>query len=226
MRDLRPRVALAFLTQHPAYSAGSRPPTGSRFHPRERLVTQLTAPGPLTALEIAKQFPTLGISLGDQRPQDPRVPTSLPAPTHVPKAWTEAITDAASGRIERIPYELCVLIALREALRRREVYVEGAGRWRNLDEDLPGGHPRRALRRAGQKENWNGANDKIFYGKERRAHRPRPRARRGLHAGAVLPGLRQHPAAAGVLADPAWAERLTAEDRRGLSPLFWSHINS
>ncbi|MGW4476242.1 Tn3 family transposase [Nonomuraea sp. NPDC004354] len=29
-----------------------------------------------------------------------------------------------------------------------------------------------------------------------------------------------------VLADPAWAERLTAEDRRGLSPLFWSHINS
>ncbi|MET9339050.1 Tn3 family transposase [Nonomuraea sp. NPDC003804] len=28
-----------------------------------------------------------------------------------------------------------------------------------------------------------------------------------------------------VPADPAWAERLTAEDRRGLSPLFWSHIN-
>ncbi|GAA2418276.1 hypothetical protein GCM10010404_91080 [Nonomuraea africana] len=28
-----------------------------------------------------------------------------------------------------------------------------------------------------------------------------------------------------MLADPAWAERLTAEDRRGLSPLFWSHIN-
>ena len=28
-----------------------------------------------------------------------------------------------------------------------------------------------------------------------------------------------------VLADPAWAERLTAEDRRGLSPLFWTHVN-
>jgi Tn3 transposase DDE domain-containing protein len=28
-----------------------------------------------------------------------------------------------------------------------------------------------------------------------------------------------------VLADPAWAGRLTAEDRRGLNPLFWSHVN-
>ena len=42
------------------------------------------------------------------------------------------------GRVERIPYELCVLIALRDALRRREVYVQGAGRWKNPDEDLPG----------------------------------------------------------------------------------------
>jgi hypothetical protein len=54
----------------------------------------------------------------------------------VPKAWQDAVTDE-NGRIERIPYELCVLIALREALRRREVYVQGAGRWRNPDEDLP-----------------------------------------------------------------------------------------
>src|SRR6266536_3550480 len=27
-----------------------------------------------------------------------------------------------------------------------------------------------------------------------------------------------------VLADPAWEEALTAEDRRGLTPLFWSHV--
>jgi len=40
--------------------------------------------------------------------------------------------------VERIPYELCVLIALRDALRRREVYVQGAGRWKDPDEDLPG----------------------------------------------------------------------------------------
>jgi hypothetical protein len=25
--------------------------------------------------------------------------------------------------------------------------------------------------------------------------------------------------------DPAWAGKLTEEDRRGLSPLFWSHVN-
>jgi Tn3 transposase DDE domain len=27
-----------------------------------------------------------------------------------------------------------------------------------------------------------------------------------------------------VLADPAWEQALTAEDRRGLTPLFWSHV--
>ena len=27
-----------------------------------------------------------------------------------------------------------------------------------------------------------------------------------------------------VLADQAWADRLTAEDRRGLTPLFWAHV--
>jgi Tn3 transposase DDE domain len=55
----------------------------------------------------------------------------------VPKAWREAVVDDA-GRVERIPYELCVLVALRDALRRREVYVDGANRWRNPDDDLPG----------------------------------------------------------------------------------------
>ncbi|MEU7864555.1 hypothetical protein [Nonomuraea sp. NPDC049141] len=55
----------------------------------------------------------------------------------VPKAWRDGVVDEDS-QVERIPYELCVLIALREALRRREVYVQGAGRWKEPDEDLPG----------------------------------------------------------------------------------------
>lgn len=63
---------------------------------------------------------------------------TVPIEGVVPKAWTESIADAEAGKVERIPYELCVLIALREALRRREIYVEGAGRWRDPDEDLPG----------------------------------------------------------------------------------------
>nr|WP_308209040.1 Tn3 family transposase [Actinoallomurus purpureus] len=28
-----------------------------------------------------------------------------------------------------------------------------------------------------------------------------------------------------VLAEPAWAEKLSEEDRRGLTALFWSNIN-
>ena len=52
----------------------------------------------------------------------------------VPHAWREAVLDDR-GRVERIPYELCVLIALRDALRRRELYVDGAS---NPDHDLPG----------------------------------------------------------------------------------------
>ena len=42
-----------------------------------------------------------------------------------------------AGRVERIPYELCVLVALRKAIRRREICVRGRQRWRNPEEDLP-----------------------------------------------------------------------------------------
>jgi hypothetical protein len=55
----------------------------------------------------------------------------------VRKDWREAVVDER-GRIERIPYELCVLVALRDAIRRREIYVEGAARWRDPEDDLPG----------------------------------------------------------------------------------------
>ncbi|MGH3304903.1 MAG: Tn3 family transposase, partial [Streptosporangiaceae bacterium] len=61
----------------------------------------------------------------------------VPVDGVVPKAWMDGVVDD-DGRVERIPYELCVLIALRDALRRREVYVQGAGRWKDPDEDLPG----------------------------------------------------------------------------------------
>ena len=54
----------------------------------------------------------------------------------VPEEWRDAVVDER-GRVARIPYELCVLGALRAALRRREVWVVGAARWRDPDEDLP-----------------------------------------------------------------------------------------
>ena len=40
-------------------------------------------------------------------------------------------------RINRITYEICVLEALRERLRCKEIWVVGADRYRNPDEDLP-----------------------------------------------------------------------------------------
>lgn len=54
----------------------------------------------------------------------------------VPPGWRGAVVDE-QGRTERIPYELCALIALRDAIRRREVWVVGASRWRDPEEDLP-----------------------------------------------------------------------------------------
>lgn len=47
-------------------------------------------------------------------------------------------TSADKERVHRISYEICVLQALRERLRTKEIWVEGADRWRNPDEDLPG----------------------------------------------------------------------------------------
>ncbi|MEV4498517.1 Tn3 family transposase [Micromonospora arborensis] len=50
--------------------------------------------------------------------------------------WRPAVVDDR-GRVERIPYELCVLQALRDAVRRREIWVDGARAWRNPETDLP-----------------------------------------------------------------------------------------
>jgi len=61
---------------------------------------------------------------------------SVPLDGVVPKSWRPAVIDDR-GRVERIPYELCVLVALRDAIRRREVFIDDARRWRDPDHDLP-----------------------------------------------------------------------------------------
>jgi TnpA family transposase len=78
-------------------------------------------------------------------------------------------------------------------------------------------------------ENWNSANKDIFYGK----------------AGDLTGDDREHVEVSAlalhlvqativylntnliqiVLRDPAWRDRLTEDDRRGLSALFWTHLN-
>ena len=58
----------------------------------------------------------------------------------VPPGWADTVirTDAKGHpRIDRINYEICVLQSLRDKLRCKEVWVVGADRYRNPDEDLP-----------------------------------------------------------------------------------------
>lgn len=62
---------------------------------------------------------------------------TVPVAGVVPAAWHDAVIDD-HGRVERIPYEMCVLTSLRSAIRRREIWVVGATRWRDPEADLPG----------------------------------------------------------------------------------------
>ncbi|GGS36790.1 hypothetical protein Snoj_16620 [Streptomyces nojiriensis] len=55
----------------------------------------------------------------------------------VRKDWRSAVVDDKGG-VERIPYELCTLVALPEAIRRREICIEGGLRRRNPEDDLAG----------------------------------------------------------------------------------------
>lgn len=79
-------------------------------------------------------------------------------------------------------------------------------------------------------ENWNGANGKIFYGKdgvltgEDREHAEVSMLALHLLQSALV-YVNTQPIQA-VLRDPEWAERLTPEDRRGLSPLFWGRTST
>ena len=59
----------------------------------------------------------------------------------VPPSWREVVQERdARGhvRIHRLTYEICVLQSLRDQLRCREIWVEGADRYRNPDADVPG----------------------------------------------------------------------------------------
>jgi Tn3 transposase DDE domain/Domain of unknown function (DUF4158) len=52
--------------------------------------------------------------------------------------WCDLVEDERHpGRINRISYEVCLLSTLREKVRCKEVWVQGAQRFRNPDEDVP-----------------------------------------------------------------------------------------
>lgn len=60
----------------------------------------------------------------------------VPVDGVIPVKWRDVVI-AAGGRINLIDYELCVLKALRERIRAKEIWVIGADRHRNPDDDLP-----------------------------------------------------------------------------------------
>ena len=58
----------------------------------------------------------------------------------IPKKWRHIVIDLAKDgieRVNRIDYEVCVLRALRKRLRIKEIWVEGADRYRDPERDLP-----------------------------------------------------------------------------------------
>jgi len=69
----------------------------------------------------------------------PTFPTgeTVPLDGVVAKGWQDLVHNDEHGEINRISYEWCVLTTLREKLRCKEVWVKGARRFRNPDEDVP-----------------------------------------------------------------------------------------
>ena len=68
------------------------------------------------------------------------VEESVPLAGVVQQHWENVVFEKdrqGQARVNRISYELCVLEALRERLRCKEVWVGGANRYRHPDEDLP-----------------------------------------------------------------------------------------
>jgi TnpA family transposase len=87
----------------------------------------------IEALELLKKY-----ALSQQRYYSPT--DEVPIEGVLKSGWREILIEKDNNgneRINRINYEICVLQALRERLRCKEIWVVGANRYRNPDEDLP-----------------------------------------------------------------------------------------
>jgi TnpA family transposase len=68
------------------------------------------------------------------------VEEQVPLEGVVPSQWRDAVREVGKDgqeRINRVTYEICVLQTLRERVRCKELWVVGANRYRNPEEDLP-----------------------------------------------------------------------------------------
>ena len=87
----------------------------------------------IQALDLVKRY-------ADTKMHTFPVEEDVPLDGVVRGLWRETVIEKdAQGRerVNRITYEICVLEALREQLRCKEIWVAGANRYRNPDEDLP-----------------------------------------------------------------------------------------
>ncbi|MFE7815680.1 hypothetical protein ACFU5P_27825 [Streptomyces sp. NPDC057433] len=150
-----------------------------------------------------------------------------------PSRWREVVRkdrmefaiftpDKGPKRVMRTVYEACVFQALRDRLRCKEIWVVGADKWRNPDEDLPYDFE---VRRAEYYEKLNKPRDaKVFIAQLRSEMR--------AELGALDTKLPKLPWVTivntlmlqDVLGEPEWADLLTPADRRGRTLLFWSHV--
>ena len=89
--------------------------------------------GLINAIKLLKKYSKSRLNL---YPIDENVPTNGIVS---PDWWGLVFETDRKGitKINRIAYELCVLHELKERLKCKEVWVEGADRYRNPDEDLP-----------------------------------------------------------------------------------------
>jgi TnpA family transposase len=88
----------------------------------------------MQALELVKRFAATKVRTF------PADEEEVPLDGVVRGLWRDAVVEkdaAGRDRINRITYEVAVLEALREQLRCKEIWVVGANRYRNPDEDLP-----------------------------------------------------------------------------------------
>lgn len=84
----------------------------------------------MEAMELLSRY------VGQERIRQYDSAENVPIEGVVPVEWHGAVVNE-QGKVERIPYELCALIALCNAIRRREIWIAGATKWRNPEEDLP-----------------------------------------------------------------------------------------
>jgi TnpA family transposase len=87
----------------------------------------------LLALDLLKRY-------ADSKLQTFPAEETVPIDDIVRGLWRDAVVEkdgSGRSRVNRITYEICVLEALREKLRCKEIWIVGANRYRNPDEDLP-----------------------------------------------------------------------------------------